>query len=86
MRKKIFALFTDFKAYGKLTIQQNWCKKSKILNFFVLCRIVTGQNFESSTALERTERPVGRGGWYKCGQNYGKSSKFSALKGREWQK
>ncbi len=80
-KKNIFALFADFEAYEKMTILCKWRKNPKFWNFFFLCRIVTGQNFESYTALERRERLVWRSiKWYKCGQNMENRPNLALLK------
>ncbi len=59
MRKKLFLCCLWILSPIKKPILRKWRKKSKILKFlFFLCRIVTGQNVESYTVLERIERPV----------------------------
>ncbi len=57
-RENFSALFADFEAYEKNDGLAEMTQKFKILNFFFQCKIISDQNFESYTTLERTERPL----------------------------
>ncbi len=62
--------------YDKISVShENGAKNPNFEFFSFLCRIVNGQNFYPYAAPECTKRSV----------EVVKSSKFSALKGGEWQ-